>query len=323
MSILRNSGCNKPKKIIQSFIPFEEPDKIDGMIIGNDLDSLLSSCLLKEIFDWDIVGIYNYRTIWFSGSVSDFKEKINLQKILAVDLDVYNNNIPSIGHHILAMNQNDLIPGHSCSLNPNLIRGIHHDQFTRKYPLGTIHFLLWLFEYTHNLDHQINDLIWLADSSYINGQSHRFRSNVGEWLNFFRDKVFLNTFEEIDSKKFENRINDTIIPLIHKTGLKTYSGQVKSLYLSLSGCQCQWNDPIHERKNIFSMYNLINDVTGWKKPDLPKKFGKINGNRANKSINNFLRGHVSLDDFLYQKNVFSYVFPSSSTINYSTNINLN
>jgi hypothetical protein len=190
MTVLRDSGCNKPKKIIKSFEPFKNPRNIEGMIIGNDLDSLLSSSFLKNLFNWDIVGIYDYKTLWYDIDNKHFIEKINNKKYLAVDLDIYNNNIPSIGHHILAFNEKDKISEHSNSLNPNLMRGINRDQFRRKYPLSTILFLVWVFGFTHDLSNLSRKLIWLADSSYINGQKHRFKFNVLEWLNnFFKDDI--------------------------------------------------------------------------------------------------------------------------------------
>lgn len=63
---------NHREEILATFEPFVHPHEIDGIVIGNDLDSLLSACLLKEIFGWDVVGIYDYSTIWYSASETDF-----------------------------------------------------------------------------------------------------------------------------------------------------------------------------------------------------------------------------------------------------------
>jgi hypothetical protein len=54
MAILQNTNCNSTEQIIDSFFPLFNPEFIDGMIIGNDLDALMSACLLKST----IIGIF-------------------------------------------------------------------------------------------------------------------------------------------------------------------------------------------------------------------------------------------------------------------------
>ena len=211
MAILQNSNCNSKEQIIDSFDPFSDPGSIEGMIIGNDLDALMSACLLKKHYGWDILGIYDLTNIWHGISLPELVEKINQNKVVAIDLDIYHPKIPSVGHHILTMTSKDTIPGHVNSLNPNLIRGIHNSQFRRKYPLGTIHFLLWLLGDTSNMSDSARDLAWLVDSSYINGQSHRYRDNVGEWIRvYFNDPAYLKHFDMIDTLEFEERIKSLI-----------------------------------------------------------------------------------------------------------------
>lgn len=317
MVILRNSKINNPKLIKNCFDPFKNPNMIDGMIIGNDLDALLSSALLNDKFDWDIVGIYDYRTLWIDREIELFKKKIQTNKFIAVDLDINHPKIHSIGHHILSFSENDALYGHKLSLNPNMIRGIYHDQFTRKYPLSTIHFLTWIFQLTDDLDDLSRKLIWLSDSSFINGQKHRFKTNVSEWLeNFFVDKIYLNDLKYLDTIEFENGIRN-IVSMIKKTGIPVNKGQVSSYHLHLRGNQCQWSDPNSQRIPILRMYKLISEITSWNKPSLPD-FQPIVGKRKTDHITKDLK--CGLDNFLTEKKVFSYVFPNYRNINYTTNI---
>ncbi len=319
MAILRNTGCNSPERIVENFHPFCEPDTIKGQIVGNDLDSLLSATLLKDIYGWDIVSIYDYEKIWFSSAISDFAHKMLTGNYVAVDLDIYHPCIPSVGHHILAMTKNDLIPGHAQSLNPNLIRGIYHTQFQRKYPLGTIHLLSWLFGRTGLLNEDTQALVWLADSSYINGQSHRFRENVGEWVNnFFNDDYFRKQFEEIDTVEFEKEIQ-MVTERISETGISVSRGQVASRHLRLRGGQCQWRNPATENIIINRMLDLIRDFTGWNRPVLPETFELIVGKRSSAQTTSLVTGG-KLDSFLDEKGVFSYVMPNRGRINYTTGI---
>lgn len=235
MAILQNSQNVTPKLIANEFPPFKNPDSIDGLLIGNDLDSLISSCLLKTKFNWDVLGVYDLQTIWFDETIKDFTNRLLNGKILAIDLDIYHPTIPSIGHHILSINNKNQIPGHALSLNPNLIRGINYNSFKRKYPLGTIHLLTWLLQTTSKIDDGTKILIWLADSSYINGQSHRYRENVGDWINnFFKDSTFIRHFSEIDTEEFEKSIK-SLIEEISKTGISISRGQVSSKHLRIRG----------------------------------------------------------------------------------------
>jgi hypothetical protein len=186
-------------------------------------------------YNWDILGIYDLTRIWHGRPLPELSEKINQNKIVAIDLDIHHPKIPSVGHHILTMTSKDKIPDHAKTLNPNLIRGIHNSQFRRKYPLGTIHFLSWLLGETPKMGDSTRDLAWLVDSSYINGQSHRFRDNVGEWIKvYFNDSAYFQDFETIDSLEFENRIK-TLMDTIARTGISVSRGQVESKYLRLRG----------------------------------------------------------------------------------------
>ena len=62
-----------PLAIRASFLPFVRPDYIEGMIIGDDLDSLLSAMLLQERYGWPIAGVYGkYTQLWHNGTTQDF-----------------------------------------------------------------------------------------------------------------------------------------------------------------------------------------------------------------------------------------------------------
>ncbi|APH39313.1 hypothetical protein [Methanohalophilus halophilus] len=323
MSVLRDSGCNVPSTIVRNFYPFYDPQNIEGMIIGNDIDSLLSASFLKTKFGWDIVGVYDYKTLSFSATVGDFHNKLLEGKYIAVDLDIYHPCIFSIGHHIIGSSCQDCLEGHSNSLNPNLLRGIYLQSYRRKYPLNTIHFLLWLFESESGMDTKTRSLVWLADSSYVNGQRHRFRSNVHEWvMNFFRSPAFLDSFELIDTYKFEYLLSEWLFPLLKGTGLNTSRGQVSSYHMGLSGYQCQWTSTENERACIIAMFELIEHITGWEIPVLPRKFIDIKGVRRSLFLSDIFKDSTNLDSFLLKNNVFSFVFTTSKTINYTTGIKL-
>ena len=60
-------------------------------------------------------------------------------------------------------------------------------------------------------------LLWLADSTFINTQSHRFRDNVKDWLeNHLENRVLKHGFDEVDSEAFEKDILEVAKRLLKK-----------------------------------------------------------------------------------------------------------
>jgi hypothetical protein len=320
MAILYRTNCNNKSKIKFNFPPFSKPENIDGMIIGNDLDSLLSACLLKTKFGWDVSGIYDYVSLWYSEENSNFMEKLLSGRYIGVDLDIYHPNIPSIGHHILELDSGSNLPGHRLTLNPNFIRGIGVKDFKRKYPLGTVHFLIWLFD-IEDLSQDVMYLVWLADSSFINGQSHRFRDNVTEWINnFLSGNLLENSLEKIDTEEFEIALERNIISKLKKIEICNGSGQVRSRFKSIRGFQCQWVNPASDRDSIKWVLDFISNITGWQEPEFPSKFLRLSGERKSSKISDIIDKYKTLGEFLEGEKVFSYVISFNNSINYTVKI---
>ena len=64
------------------------------MIIGNDIDALLSAQFLQHTLGWSIAGFYNYTTLYVDPAIDP-------RDCVWVDLDIYDPACCSIGHHIL------------------------------------------------------------------------------------------------------------------------------------------------------------------------------------------------------------------------------
>ncbi len=320
MPILRNTNSSDRSRIIESFPPFANPDSMQGMVIGNDLDSVISACFLKNKFGWDVAAVYDYKTLWYSANEENFIDKFFVGHYEAIDLDIYHPNIFSLGHHILEQKSADVLAGHARSLNPNFIRGINVSNFKRKYPLGTIHFLVWLFGES-DLSRSAKFMMWLADSAFINAQGHRFRQNAIEWVkDYFKSDYLLNMTERVDLPGFEESLQKEIFPALRKNPLVTNSGQVTSRHYNLSGYQCQWADPNRENDSIRDLFQIVSSLTGWLAPNLPKQFLKVEGRRHKITTAEIARRFGSLDKFLVDEKVFSYVFPYRDSVNYTNGI---
>jgi len=315
MAILYDTKCRDRKQIIEQFSPFNHPNSVEGMIIGNDLDSLLSAALLKDVFGWNVVAVYDYRKLWYDPDCQ-FIKNLKSGVYLAVDLDIYRHYIPSIGHHILQLTSDDHLEQHDQTLNPNFIFGVDCRDFRAKYPLGTIHFLRWLFEM--ELERRGELLCWLADSAYINAQSHRFRENVSNWLyRFFDWPPFWEIFILLDSPDYEELLVREIGRTLDEILITPRPGQVKSRYKSLSGWQCQWSDPGAQAEQIGRIFKFIHELSGWRIPELPETYTCIEGQRKRITVAELLKDYGSLDGFLDREHVFSYAFTHAQLLNYT------
>src|SRR5215218_4047236 len=117
MPILSHAQTFNREQILAAFLPFARPDYVEGMVLGDDLDSLLSGMYLHQKFGWPVVGVYcKYKRLWHIGTPAGFRERLLAGRFFAVDLDIYHPNIPSLGHHIIEYSGADVLPGHAHSL---------------------------------------------------------------------------------------------------------------------------------------------------------------------------------------------------------------
>ena len=106
-----------------------------------------------------------------------------------------------------------------------------------------------------------------------------------------------------------------------REGTARGKGQVRSKHKKLQGYQCQWANPNYSRKNIDSLLDIIENNTGWKKPDLPVNFMSIEGKRLSYRITNKENKQAGfLRKFLAERKAFSYVITNRFLLNYTTHI---
>lgn len=68
---------------------------------------------------------------------------------------------------------------------------------------------------------------------------------------------------------------------------------------------------------------MIAEVMEWDSFDLPKNMNVIRGSRtSNRDYNKILSDFDRIDDFLSEREVFSYAIPNRNTLNFTTEINL-
>jgi len=311
------------------------------MVLGDDLDSIMCAVLMHHLLGWHVVGFYvDYSKVWYA---EDLRIS-NLADAIWLDLDISREEIRSIGHHILRADANDRLPALRQSLNPNLLRGVtsragtgragdHGENcpcggltFPHKYPLGTIHFLLWLYDVDlATLSPLQLGLLWLPDSSWINGQSHKYRSNVSDWVrNWIPNRALTQGLSIIDTEDFEKVMRDQVFPLIQGLGFGRGSGQSTSRHLGLGGHQCQFRDPAKAHEIVEHLADFIGKSFGWSRITIPGELKFIQGQRnpVRYTLSEVRRKFGTLSAFLEAANVFSYVIPNGGRLNYTAGISL-
>ncbi len=296
------------------------------LVIGDDLDAVLSAALFLYTHPRArLAGLYHQYTRVLHAAAFAWKEVLNA---LWLDLDIYHPQCRSLGHHIVRLSRADALPGFAGSCNLNELAGVSQEAFRQKYPLGTIHFLMWLYEVEIPARQHAESLIWLADSAYINGQtrvyrkgqaSPGFRWNVERWLKGALPlPSLLKSFESLDTPEFEQRMAE-LQQRMAQRGFVQGSGQVASQHLQLTGYQCQPQGPIGAY--IRNLLAFIAQITGWSaRPEqialLGDGFHVYEGRRAKADLQTVRR--EGLAAFLEREKIFSYVFDFGDRINYTT-----
>lgn len=317
MPVLANTNCHDRAQIQAAFLPFARPDYVEGMVVGDDLDSLLSAMYLHQKFGWPVAGVYcQYTRLFYADAAPIFREKLLAGKLFAVDLDIYHAAVPSLGHHIIALKNDDDLPGHTHSLNPNALRGFSIQQhFRRKYPLATIHFLLWLFE-EKNLPPETEWLVWLADSTFVNAQ--HYRENVEEWVaRFLNLPPFLQILPALQTLDFEQNLEEKILRRMAGNPLCRPSRSIyKSKHLGLNGFQCQFENPNTQNAALQRLLHLLADLSGWARLPFPALFaGFWEGKRKEIPVSEIVAAGLPFGEWLEREGVFSYAFTFKDRLN--------
>lgn len=345
----RSASLDSPRYALKAFGPAQIRARhpwLDArglnVVLGDDLDSVMCGVLMHHLRGWRVIGFYtDYARVWHPEGINPH----TLRDAVWLDLDISQEEIKSIGHHILLAGDSDDLACHRESVNPNLFRGVtgrpgrgrsgEHGEdcrcggrtFPHKYPLGTIHFLLWLFGVdAGNLEPLQIGLLWLPDSSWINGQSHKYRRNVLDWVrNWISHPDLVSTVNLIDSEDFEREMRDAVFQAIESTGFGRGTGQVTSRHLGLGGHQCQFGDPNKRHRHIQALADLLATTFRWSRVEIPAPpYGSVVGvrNPVRHTLASVRRDFGSLDRFVRRQRTFSYVIPNAGQLNYTTGIAL-
>ena len=153
-------------------------EKNHKVILSSDVDGLLSGLLVSTFLDWEIVGYYDSENLLI-------KEGERAQDCIFLDVEIFREEIRSLGHHIIVFDKNQIPEDFNKKtnqlLNPNLIRKYDKkSNYSQKYPFGTVHLLLKILG-IDNISEDVSPLLFTDGvwNSYL-----KYNKNVLEWADF-------------------------------------------------------------------------------------------------------------------------------------------
>jgi len=276
-------------------------------IISADYDGLICASLLNHFKKWNLVGYYNLESIWLSNDALK-----NKNHLIWVDLNVIPKQGRSIGGHITSI-KDEVVSGFDTSLNPNMIAKINSSNFKKKFPLSTILLLLWIYNIKIPKTLLAKMLILHSDSSWLKAQ--HYIDNTNWWidnLEGYRWKWFLNN---IDSRTYENRVEDLLYPKINEIYATSGFSKLSSKYLNIKSIELKFN-PDKDQDIIHNLFNLFATTLKWTPPIIPKISTKIDGKKYRVALKNIKKN--GLEKFIKKNKVFSYAITSPETLTYTT-----
>ena len=291
-------------------------------IVNADLDGVLSGMLLQEFLDWEIVGYSSCcgrpnDEVWIKSNINSFIDCI------FVDLPVYLPEISVIDQHFVAFEKDsiDEYNKNGNKVNPNIIRErVFKDengqnQYTGKYPFGTVHFVLAVLEnlgiidsdYTIEFkkklgDFDLADLLLRADR--VIGNTYQYTPNCFDWSDWIMGiggKNTKNLFSLVKNEYRERKGKEAFV----ETKLKSFGcagsdGDCSNLFRS------------KDYSSIKTYFEYLS--SSFKMSPLPVfvvlDYGKLHGRRF--EINNYNLNVVKKETL--KDNVFSFAFVMMRTL---------
>ena len=281
-------------------------EKKRPFIISSDFDGLICASFLKHYLNWNLVGYYNFNSIWLS------KEAIeNKSQIIWVDLNILPMSGKSIGGQIVCLN--DKIPnGFKSSCNANILAKITAKNFNKKFPFSTLLFLMWL----HNIDYKFNNvgklLILHSDNTWMKIQ--KYSKNINLWKSILSDFNWDKLFNSIDSVEYEEKIDQYLYPRLKRIDAISGYSKLISKHLKIKSRESKFN-PDWDADIILNLFDLFAKNLNWTPPQLPYIIQRIEGKRFKLPVNHI--ENIGLEKFLKSNKVFSYAITNPSYFNYT------
>ena len=281
-------------------------EKKRSFIISADYDGAICASFLRHHFKWDLVGYYNFNSIWLSKKALD-----NKKELIWVDLNILPLSGRSIGGQIVSL-RDETPNGFKTSCNANILADITNENFNQKFPFSTLLFLMWI----HNIDLKISNigklLILNSDNTWMKIQ--KYKENVSWWKTLLSDYNWDKLFQNVDSETYESQIDQHLYPKLKYIDAISGYSKLTSKYLKIKSRESIFN-PDWDTDIILKLFDLFASHLNWTPPDLPNIIKRIEGKRYKYPISHV--NALGLNTFMKKNKVFSYAITNPSNLNYT------
>jgi hypothetical protein len=287
-------------------------------IVNADIDGILAGMLLQNFLNWEVVGYSSCcgkqdDEIW----LEDKKE--NLKECVFVDLPVIVKDYLVVDQHFVGFDSQTIkeYEEHTNKVNPNIMRNRAYineqkqNEYTKKYPFGTVHFVLAVLENLKIIDSsyeidffkkidsfELADLILRADR--VIGNTNQYTNNCNDWADWLISLGGKNTeaLFVVVKKEYKKRLQaeKNVESKLLSYGCKGVDGDCSNLFRS------------KDYTKLINYFAFLSDALDIKPLPMYRVFdyAKLDGKRFN--IDNY---DVSVAKKEVKKeNVFSYAFVS-------------
>jgi len=288
------------------------------IIINTDIDGIFSALILCNYLNCKVAGFCNSaETVWID------KSKLNsVYEGVYIDMFVPRKEVICIDQHIVAVDQEHCMKIRSLGtkFNPNLDNPRFHippNSYARKYPFGTVHYIIANLEKNEvnmnlHLDNQVlqnlslMDLLLRADDAMQTTVHSSYVRNAKEWWRWLKD--FSNNGKTVI------RMCDYLYSLTD-TDVATKKNTTASLLKNTFKCEspdggfkniCDGNGFL--QANVQNYIQFLARIAGLPVFDLNRKFDQKVGRAIRTRLNEQQRQALKTGN---HKELFSYAFVRS------------
>ena len=282
--------------------------KNQNCILSPDSDGLLCGLLLSHYLKWNIVGFYD-------GKILLLNKNFKVDNCIFIDMEIFRKDIKSVGHHmnihnLSVDNQKVEIMLSNC-INPNLLRRFDRaHNFNQKYPLGSIHLLMYILENRFPGMININDdglaAIFFADGVWK--ILFKYTNNILDWFDYLHagtESIWWQKLQKISVLELINGIDNLLKRFIdiHPEN-KNWYGHIDISHFD------------NQKKLLEKNLNLFDQIIGWRYDKQRWLIDNFSEYHFNKKI---FEGSRSQDVFMeiIRKKPISLAMTNGNTMQYT------
>jgi len=310
------------------------------IVINTDIDGFLSGMLLCKYYDCEVVGFSDSRErIWLRPDIESLKEPVYID-IFINDPEVY-----GIDQHIVAKDREhaETIRSWGTKMNPNIdvcCRCFYPacrraDDFTHKYPFGTVHYLLALMEQDGvAVDHpgfnDIHEVVGIGGRKYKISMAKlmsraddtllsslvKYKPNASDWWGYMKEFKTVSEPTTTTAPLIQKSIDylNSFNPATVETDAENFNSYMAAFFQNGFGCDGidgAFKDSITDGGRLKSKINVYNacleSITGIHM-ELPQELVEYRGTR---------NVEVFSDDKMSSSFTYAFVYGPSNANHFS------